>query len=291
MRLNAAQTFDLEGGHDERKGLTAGGELVNVPLHRHDITIDLSRVELEARYGVTDRWQAALRVPYERKDQSVTINPIDDATPEEIAAMHRNGDIHHRDETYTGFSDLSLLAQTAFSGLVREHDRLRVGFGTTIPVGQTEHNPWELGEAGEEHLHIQFGTGTFDPIAEILYSTAVGAGVTANSFVSTRLPVYESDKTYRGSREITAMAGLSRAIGPVGLRANYLFFRQGPSAWDGERDKNSGLVSHSAMFGASYRLGRAALGVDVRIPVSQRLLADEEDAFEQGVGVMVRIGI
>ncbi|NNE09495.1 MAG: hypothetical protein HKN20_13120, partial [Gemmatimonadetes bacterium] len=271
--------------------LTAGGELVNVPLHRHDITIDLSRVELEARYGVTDRWQAALRMPYERKDQSVTINTIDAATPEEVAAMQRNGDIHHRDETYTGFSDFSLLAQTAFSGLVRERDGLRIGFGATIPVGRTEDDPWKLGEAGDEHLHIQFGTGTFDPIAEVIYSTAVGAGVTANSFVSTRLPVYENDKTYRGSREITAMAGLSRALGPVGLRANYLFFRQGASAWDGERDKNSGLVSHGVMLGASYKLGRTALGVDVRIPVSQRLLADEEDAFEQGVGVMVRLGI
>ncbi|NNE07059.1 MAG: hypothetical protein HKN20_00725 [Gemmatimonadetes bacterium] len=271
--------------------MTAGGELVNVPLHRHDITIDLSRIEFEARYGVTDRWQAALRIPYERKDQSVAINAIDPATPEEIAAMRRNGDIHHRDESYTGFSDFSLLAQTAFSDLVREHDGLRVGFGTTIPVGRTEEDPWKLGEAGEEHLHIQFGTGTFDPIAEMNYATPVGAGFTANGFVSTRLPVYENDKTYRGSREITAMAGLARAAGPVGLRANYLFFRQGASAWDGERDKNSGLVSHSVMFGASYRVGPTALGVDVRIPVSQRLLADEEDAFEQGVGVMVRVGI
>ena len=55
-------------------------------------------------------------------------------------------------------------------GLFKTGDVVSTRFGTTIPIGRTEENPWKLGDAGIEHLHIQFGTGTFNPIANLRYS-------------------------------------------------------------------------------------------------------------------------
>ena len=73
-----------------------------------------------------------------------------------------DGDIHHRNETLLGPGDPWLMAVTgrrmgAWSAAVRG--------GVTIPLGRTEENPFELGRRGLPHQHIQFGTGTWDPLA------------------------------------------------------------------------------------------------------------------------------
>jgi hypothetical protein len=36
--------------------------------------------------------------------------------------------------------------------------------GVTVPLGRTEPNPFTLGDLGLPHEHIQFGTGTWDPV-------------------------------------------------------------------------------------------------------------------------------
>ncbi len=122
MFLNVTSGFNLEGGHDELHGLDANDNLIDVPLHRHAVSLDFTRIEAEVQHTLRDGWDVWLRVPYDVKDQSVSIKLVDPATDAEQQAMERNSWIHHRDDTYQGISDLKLLAaswrRAVFSMLV-----------------------------------------------------------------------------------------------------------------------------------------------------------------------------
>ncbi len=128
-----------------------------------------------------------LRVPYDIKDQEASVGFIEPALEEEKKAMLRNGNIHHRTETYRGLSDLMLLATYDKQALFRAGDSLKISAGTTLPTGKTEENPFELGDKGREHLHIQFGTGTFDPLLEANYGIPLARKFRLGGWPSLRL--------------------------------------------------------------------------------------------------------
>jgi hypothetical protein len=198
--------------------------------------------------------------------------------------MQRNLDVHHPSETLEGLSDLSLLAARKRRDLLRHGDVFSVAFGTSIPVGRTEEDPYVLGDAGLPHEHVQFGTGTFDPLLEIYYFTPVGRITSLSANALGKFPLYESDKGYRGPVEVSS--GMSLAVAPtdrLSLRAGWSFYYQGHAEWSGFRDVNSGLISHGAVGGASYEvMDGVYLSLDVRVPVSQEALSDAGDTFEQG---------
>src|SRR5262249_52361251 len=83
-----------------------------------------------------------------------------------------NPDTHHRDETLTHLADprVSLLASRAAGAWT-----VGGGVGTTIPLGRTEPNPFALGRLGLPHQHVQFGTGTWNPIANAVAARGLGA--------------------------------------------------------------------------------------------------------------------
>jgi hypothetical protein len=79
---------------------------------------------------------------------------------------------------------------------------------------------------------------------------------------------------------------MSLAVAPtdrLSLRAGWSFYYQGYAQWSGDRDVNSGLITHGAVGGASYAVADGVyLSLDVRVPVAQKALADAGDTFEQG---------
>ena len=167
--------------------------------------------------------------------------------------------------------------------------------GTTIPFGKTEEDPWKLGDAGFEHLHIQFGTGTFNPVADLHYSLPLYKGLGVNASVRGKFPFYENSKTYRGSRELTYTAGLSYRFSDwLSLQAGYLGFYQAYAYWAGEQDINTGLRFSMASVGASIATPyNVPLSLMLMLPLSQETLYDdtssllggayeESDAFEFG---------
>ena len=149
--------FDAQGGHLERKGISPNGKVILVPLHRHHVTLNIFRVDVGLRYQLSPQWVLEANFPYETKTQEATIEEIEQVSPAELEAIARNRDIHHRNETYTGPADMDVLLGYSLHGLVTENDYLSARIGTTIPIGKTEEDPWKLGDAGLEHLHIQFG--------------------------------------------------------------------------------------------------------------------------------------
>jgi hypothetical protein len=239
-----------------------------VPLHRHEVSFDYTRVELEVEYAIRDAWGVALRVPWEQKEQHASIAFIDPVTSDQRTAILRGQDVHHRNETYRGFGDLMLVSQ-------HRAGRWSFGTGLTLPTGRTVENPYLLGDLGIEHLHIQFGSGTFDPLLEASYSTPL-----ASVYANARVPLYENARSFRAPLEISTGASVRWGRFRAGAGAFY----QGYGEWDGVRDENTGIVSTHALVGVTLKRVR----VDVRVPLTQRTLS-EGDAFTQGPTVLLSL--
>jgi len=291
LRLNLDSGWGFEGGHSENKGLSPGGDVITVPEHRHKVEVDLWRAEFVAAYTFTENWDAWLRLPFERKIRTASIELVEPATQAEQDAMQRNLDIHHASATLEGLSDPSLLAATRSNGLFTESDVVAFAFGTSIPLGQTEENPYLLGDAGEAHEHMQFGTGTFTPLLEAFYVTPVSEDTSFSASLVGKAPLYESSKGYKGSTEVSAGVNLLHSLDPNWrVRVGWSSFYQDFAKWDGGRDPNSGLISHGATMGVTYDLGKDwDLSLDVRLPISQRALDEHGDTYEHGP--MVRLGL
>lgn len=282
------RTFNAKGGHEEVKGLSSIGSLPEtVAAHRHEVEINVVSFDVGLRYQINNQFRLEASVPYEIKDQNANVGGIEDiADPEMRRKVLLYQNIHHRDATYQGFLDFDFLLAYSQHGLFQEHDMLTVKFGTTIPVGKTEDDPWKLGDIGLEHLHIQFGTGTFNPIADLHYSMPVYGGLRAHASVRGKVPFYENSKTYRGSREVSYTGGLNYQVTDwLSLQSSYLGLYQSYAHWDGNIDINTGLRFSLASFGASIATPyNVPLSISLMLPIQQETLWDDSeqgsDAFE-----------
>ena len=277
--------FDAQGGHLEDKGISPDGNVIDVPEHRHHVNLNIFRIDLGLKYHLTSQWVLEANLPYETKTQEAKLEEIEPVTPAEWDAIVKSRDNHHRSETYIGPTDADISLGYHTQGLLRENDFLMGRIGTTIPLGKTEEDPWKLGDAGLEHLHIQFGTGTFNPIADLSYSLPVYGELRASASVRAKLPFYENSRTYRGSREITYTAGLGYRLNDwISLQASYLGSYQSYAYWAGERDINTGLRFSMASFGVSMtKPYNIPLVLAVMLPLQQETLYDDTAAFRDGV--------
>ena len=276
--------FDVDAGHLETRGLSPTGDVIQVPLHRHRVSLNVVRLQLDIAYRHTADWDIALSLPFDIKDQDAFIDEIAPVTLGERGAILRNQDIHHRDEVYRGFADARLLLSHRLSNLLRGDDRLMVSVGSSIPIGATEEDPFKLGDAGQKHLHIQFGTGTFDPSAALHYETPLSGGLSLTASIHGQFPFYENAKTYRGPVDVTETVGIRYRFGEwLALHMNHLGMFQSYAYWDGIRDINSGLIYNAVQFGVSTepRVG-VPFRLNVTLPIQSRTLSDEGDAFEVG---------
>ena len=276
--------FDAQGGHVETQGASPDGKVIDVPLHRHHVKLNIFRVDIGLKYQFGAQWLLEVNLPYETKAQEATIEKIDPVTPEQWDAIVRNGNNHHRNETYTGLADADVLLAHHVHGILKEDDLFTGQLGTTIPLGKTEEDPWKLGAAGLEHLHIQFGTGTFNPIVDLHYSLPLYKGLGANASIRGKFPFYENSKTYRASRELAYTGGLNYRFNDwLSLQAGYLGFYQTHAYWAGELDINTGLLFSMASVGASIVTPyNVPVSVALILPLSQKTLYEESDTFEFG---------
>ena len=275
---------DARGGHLETRGLSPTGEVVNAPLHRHHVALSTYRVDVGLQYLLNDRWTLQAKIPYAVKNQGASIEWIEPVTSKDKEAILRSRDIHHRNETYTGLADLDLFLGYKIRGFFKTDDVLSGRLGATIPTGKTEENPWKLGDAGIEHLHIQFGTGTFNPIVNLQYSLPLYRGMTITTSARGMFPFYENSKAYRGSVELGYTAGFTyRLFDWLSFNGNYLGFYQSSAAWAGERDINTGLRYSMAALGMSLAtLEGISVSANVMFPLTQETLYDGSDTIEFG---------
>ncbi len=281
---------NFEGGHVSSRGNAADGAGLSVPLYRHEVSLDYARLELGLQYTIAPGWDVIGRVPWEIKDQRAEVAMIDAATPEQRAAMQRNIDLHHRTVTLRGVGDLMLLGRRRWSGAWREGDTLSVSAGATVPTGRIVENPYRLGDQGVQHLHIQFGTGTVDPLVEASYQAPIAGRFSAGAYLAGRFPFYENERTFQAPPDTTLGVHVAhRTTDRLQLRLEGGLYAQGYGYWDDLRDENTGLLATSITGGATWQSGNVSLSADVRYPLSQRTLT-EGDAFTQGPTIVLSVG-
>lgn len=289
--FQAISGFDFEGGHLEDRGLSPDGDVIAVPLHSHQVSLDFTRLEFEYDYTFKTNWDVWFRLPFEIKSRSASVQFIDPVTPSEREAIERNADLHHRSNTLTGFSDLKVLLAHRIVNLFREGDGLDFAFGTSLPIGSTEEDPFTAADEGLGHEHLQFGTGTFDPLLEMYYSTPISSSFTLGVFGIGRFPFYENSKRFEGPTEITSEVSLLYGVSDrVKLQFAVVGFYQGFAHWSGVRDINSGLRSLSVKIGAAFVTQQGTvINFALRQPTSQETFDDDGDTFEQGATILFSV--
>jgi hypothetical protein len=181
------------------------------------------------------------------------------------------GDIHHRNETLVGTGDPWLLA---VAGTTRGAWTFSGQGGVSVPLGRTEENPFALGREGRAHQHIQFGTGTWDPLLGLGVGRRL-AGVTASLSGMARLPLGTNSHGYRAGHRYSLSLGGARPLGtgPWRARAGLDLVREEAETWDGvvETEGNLGRTDLLASASLSRSLGPAGTAsLTVSVPLRTR---------------------
>ena len=144
--------------------------------------------------------------------------------------------------------------------------------GVTVPLGRTEENPFALGREGLAHQHIQFGTGTWDPLAGAAAGRRFGALVTSASVIA-RLPVSTNEHGFRAGRRVFAsIVGDHPIRGPWRVQAGLDYAHETAETWDGrvEEEGNLGRSDLLGSIGVARVFGERALVLTVKVPLRTR---------------------
>jgi len=254
LRLGWIGTY-VATQHDDFDNVVGQGAIPIV----HDQNIILSEARLALDVGLTERFSASLVFPVRLVSTSIRYldgsgMPVQLVTPSP----------HHRDETLFGLGDPMLLGAVseAFGGL---NVTARAGF--TIPIGRTQRDPFAM--PALPHQHIQFGTGTVNPVlaAEVGYGWGKWR---AFGFAFTQQIVYENSKGYKGGDRYAGGLGLRRALGQWSLRGGVEMQAESLERWNGisyKDEGNQGRIDVYAGAGASWAASdRLSLDAALKIP-------------------------
>lgn len=154
---------------------------------------------------------------------------------------------------------------------------LSASVGTSVPLGRTEANPFALGRLGLPHHHIQFGTGTWDPMVSVSAMRRFGE-FTLNASGSAKVSLYENTHGYRAGARYGVALGTSRKFGTAwGANAGLSLDREDPEKWDGRIEEEGNLGRTDLMLTAG--MGRGVLNVGsfgVRLAVPLKTWATGE---------------
>jgi hypothetical protein len=235
----------------------------------------VTELRLLAEYGLTERIALQVAVPFRIVDTRTRYTDLDG---DPIQLDYES--IHHRDETLARLGDVQLLAHAATA---------RAGFalggraGVSVPTGIVHENPYRLGAEGRSHEHIQFGTGTIDPVAAVDLGRTRGPW-SVSGFGQAQLVVAEGRRGFQaGSRFLGGLTG-SRATAVGAVRLGLTVAHERPERWDGrvpEEDGNRGrtdlfvgpgitipfAVDYSASVDVGIRVYGHAVGAQLDMPV------------------------
>lgn len=237
----------------------------------HDQDIAISEARISADVGITDHLSASLIVPFRVVDTSIVYRD-GNGMPVELTEPN----IHHRNETLTGLGDPLLLGSyTDLVGGIRVTGRA----GLSIPLGRTEDDPFQLGDMGLPHEHIQMGTGTFNPVAALEASYGWDRW-RAGAFAFTQQIVYANSKGYHGGDRYAAGMFLRRAIGNVwSVRGGPEFQAETAERWHGIRhtdEGNQGRIDAILSGGITWAaLDKLAFDFTLKVPVYTHVIGGQ----------------
>jgi hypothetical protein len=188
-----------------------------------------------------------------------------------------NPGLHHRNETLSGIADPQV---GVTFGHISASWTLAARLGLSIPLGRTEANPFELGRLGKWHQHIQFGTGTWDPILGVAVGRAAGP-VNLQLGGVARFPTSENEHGYRAGRRYALFLSGSPTLGnDWSANAGLNLAREEPEKWNG-RIEGEGNLGRTDLF-LSLGGGRSlppfgALSVNVEVPLASKATGHQVD--------------
>jgi hypothetical protein len=142
-------------------------------------------------------------------------------------------DYHHRSETLFGPTDPWLMLHLGFDW---EGFMVTARGGVTAPIGSTVPDPFRLGDLGLPHEHIQFGTGTIDPVGGLSIQRRIGF-FTLTLWTLDRIIIGTNGYGYHGGNRYYFGALAESAFGledwTFGLGLDLL--RERPETWNGIR--------------------------------------------------------
>jgi hypothetical protein len=210
-----------------------------IPDHKHIVTLDLLHLGLVADYGVTPGLTLELRVPYDIKMQEVRYTTLD-GQPFDPPY----GDIHHRTENLDGIGDVQLMALFPVGPVL-------AGAGLSAPSGGIVPNPIELGREGLEHEHIQFGSGTVDPLLYARWSSSFW-GLVWDVAADAQIPLYENREGFKAPFTMRYRVGPTLWLGATNISAEWAGQYQSIGRWDGEIDEGTGFHNGGMFLRASF---------------------------------------
>jgi hypothetical protein len=187
-------------------------------------------------------------------------------------------DIHHRNQTLVGPSDPWLLVHGSHR-VAGFNAALRVG--VTVPLGRTEENPFRLGDLGQPHQHIQFGTGTWNPVLGLALERAAGQ-VRISASGLARFGLAENGHGYRTGHRFFGQVGVDRSLGKTWrVRAGLEVAREEPERWNGVRESEEGNLGRTDVLvglGAGRTFARIGdLHAALKVPVATRVGGSQID--------------
>lgn len=198
----------------------------------HLLDFTLQSATLRFVLGVPARWNLELELPF--RETQIAARFLD----AEGAELPDFESIHHRTETISGLGDVVLWGRRPLPALGDWALDLR--FGVSAPTGNTEDDPFALGEQGLEHQHVFFGNGTWDAHTALAARRKLGSWSIV-SWLRTRVPTGRSSEGFRAGASGTLGSQLVRPLGgDWSLLFNLQADHQESASWNDRDARNSG---------------------------------------------------
>lgn len=253
------------------------------PLHSHELFVLPIELAVSARWAFVDRFALELTVPLRMVHLRAHYE-----TPSGEEFQPLDAGVHHRDETLVGLGDLGLGVRGA---LLAGRWWLTVMPGLTLPTGRTQPDPYALGDLGERHQHVQFGTGTFNPTLK--FDATRGLPKAQISFYAVgSAALYENRQGFRSAPRVT-LGGIVGYKAPR-ILASFLTEAsfEGSDQWSGQV-RQDGLIGRQELrVGAQLmgRIGGTTLSGAIRVPLYRHLVEGDEPTGELRSPVTVSLG-
>lgn len=215
--------------------------LRNEPPQQHHTTLWITEARLLAEYGLLPN--LAIQAVFPFRVIGTTTRYTDLAgTP--IQLDYEN--IHHHNEILAGVGDAQLYFHRGWSALDLQFS---ARLGLNLPTGKVHQNPYVLGALGLPHEHLQFGTGTFDPLVGADLSKDFGRWSLAG-FGQGQFPLYEGSEGYKAGARVVAGAVVTSHLGlpNTSFRLGLTAVHEAAERWNGQVPTDDGNQGRTDLF-------------------------------------------
>jgi hypothetical protein len=146
---------------------------------------------------------------------------------------------------------------------------------------------------GEPHQHIQFGAGTFAPVASLGARIRLDDKWLVMGYTRGQLFVARNTEGYQPGNRYSVGVSSQRDFGVAAVSASLNLASERPERWGGVilQDGNLGRSDVLVGLGATYRINKYALGLGVKVPVYQHIVTNDDDGGQLSYPAIVDLSL